>query len=52
MFAIAKWLMLIAFGVAALMSVWPGSPAWATIQDESCWAPDIEYPVPCDDDEE
>ncbi len=25
--------------------------ARATIQDDSCMEPDIEYPVPCDDDE-
>jgi hypothetical protein len=23
----------------------------ATIQDDSCIEPDIEYPVPCDDDD-
>ncbi len=26
--------------------------ARATIQDDSCIEPDIEYPVPCDDDED
>jgi hypothetical protein len=25
--------------------------ARATIQDESCIEPDVEYPVPCDDDD-
>lgn len=28
-----------------------GHPARATIQEESCIEPDVEYPVPCDDDE-
>jgi hypothetical protein len=29
------------------------TPAHATVQEsQSCWAPDIEYPVPCDDDED
>jgi hypothetical protein len=28
------------------------TPARATIQEESCWEPDIEYPVPCDDDDD
>jgi hypothetical protein len=26
-------------------------PARATIQEESCIEPDVEYPVPCDDDD-
>jgi hypothetical protein len=26
-----------------------GPPARATIQEESCVEPDIEYPVPCED---
>lgn len=28
-----------------------GHPARATIQEESCMEPDVEYPVPCDDDD-
>lgn len=27
-------------------------PAYATIQDDSCIYPDVEYPLPCDDDED
>jgi len=26
--------------------------ARATIQDESCVYPDVEYPIPCDDDDD
>lgn len=26
--------------------------ARATIQDDSCIYPDVEYPLPCDDDED
>lgn len=26
--------------------------AQATVQEESCIEPDIEYPVPCDDDDD
>lgn len=26
--------------------------AHATVQEESCIEPDVEYPVPCDDDED
>jgi hypothetical protein len=33
---------------AALVSA--SQPSDATIQEESCLEPDIEYPVPCDDD--
>ncbi len=28
------------------------STARATVQEESCIEPDIEYPVPCDDDDD
>jgi hypothetical protein len=28
-----------------------GHPASATIQEESCIYPDVEYPLPCDDDD-
>lgn len=28
-----------------------GPPASATIQEESCLYPDVEYPLPCDDDD-
>ena len=38
--------------VAAVVGVGPLASVRATIQEESCWDPDIEYPVPCDDDEE
>jgi hypothetical protein len=27
-------------------------PAHATIQEDSCIYPDVEYPLPCDDDED
>ena len=28
------------------------TPVRATIQPETCVAPDIEYPVPCDEDDD
>ena len=45
-----RWIVpLILTLVVALGSL---TPARATLQSESCWEPDIEYPVPCDDDED
>jgi hypothetical protein len=29
-----------------------GRPASATIQEDSCLYPDVEYPLPCDEDDE
>lgn len=29
----------------------PAGPACATIQDDSCIYPDVEYPMPCDDED-
>jgi len=43
-----KLVLFVAFG-AALLAAAP-SRCGATIQEESCIEPDIEYPVPCDDD--
>lgn len=40
--------LLVAAGLAAAAA----TGARATVQEESCIEPDIEYPVPCDDDED
>jgi len=38
--------------ILAYLAVVVAAPAArATIQEESCIEPDVEYPVPCDDDE-
>lgn len=29
-----------------------GRPASATIQEDSCLYPDVEYPLPCDEDDD
>jgi hypothetical protein len=42
---------LAALVVVAIASLPASTAVQATIQDESCWEPDIEYPVPCDDEE-
>lgn len=44
-------LLLVATGLAAAVIVATAVtlPARATIQEESCVEPDIEYPVPCED---
>ncbi|MGE3228359.1 MAG: hypothetical protein AB7J30_02865 [Hyphomicrobium sp.] len=40
-------------GLVVLSLVATMTPAArATIQDESCIYPDVEYPIPCDDDED
>jgi hypothetical protein len=45
----ASWLLaLLALG--ALLA--PVPRAAATIQEESCIYPDVEYPVPCDEDDD
>ena len=49
--AITKWFLVSAI-VVTVFSVGSLTPARATIQEESCWQPDIEYPVPCEDDED
>ncbi len=42
--------LLVATGLAAVLAVAAvAPPARATIQEESCVEPDIEYPVPCED---
>jgi hypothetical protein len=38
--------------LAACIGLLAHTPARATIQEESCIAPDIEYPVPCDEEED
>jgi hypothetical protein len=43
---------LLVIGVALAACAALPTSARATIQEESCWAPDIEYPVPCDEDDE
>lgn len=44
-------LLLVATGLAAavIAVAVTAPPARATIQEESCVEPDIEYPVPCED---
>lgn len=38
---------------AVVLSVALTPPARATVQDdEFCWDPDVEWPVPCDSDED
>jgi hypothetical protein len=36
--------------IACLIASGAATVARATIQEESCIEPDIEYPVPCDED--
>lgn len=36
---------------SALMILVTAPRAHATIQEESCIYPDVEYPLPCDDDD-
>ncbi len=38
--------------VLAGIVVCPTLDARATIQDDSCIYPDVEYPMPCDEDDE
>lgn len=41
---------LVTTGMAVVLAVATVTfPAQATIQEESCVEPDIEYPVPCED---
>jgi len=44
--AVCLFLVAVSLGVCAAVSA-----TRATIQEESCIEPDIEYPVPCDDEE-
>ena len=38
--------------VALMIAAASLAPAHATVQEsQSCWVPDIEYPVPCDDED-
>jgi hypothetical protein len=36
--------------IAGCLAACAASLAHATIQEESCIEPDVEYPVPCDED--
>ena len=45
----AAWLLAL-IALVALFA--PAPPAVATIQEESCIYPDVEYPLPCDEDDE
>jgi len=39
--------------VVVLFATGSLAPVHARVQEaQSCWEPDIEYPVPCDDDED
>lgn len=40
------------FLVALAIAEGRATPVRATIQPEMCIAPDIEYPVPCDEDDD
>jgi hypothetical protein len=42
---------LCALLASALLLVTAMPSARATIQEESCIYPDVEYPLPCDDDD-
>ena len=42
---------LTCFAALAIAEGW-ATAAIATIQPEMCVAPDIEYPVPCDEDDD
>jgi hypothetical protein len=44
-------LSVICFAALAFAEGLP-APVHATIQPEMCVAPDIEYPVPCDEDDD
>lgn len=48
--SVRKSLLVAAVALAALAASLPR--AHATIQEDSCIEPDIEYPVPCDDDDD
>lgn len=49
MIRLASWLLaLLALGAPLAHA----PPTAATIQEESCIDPDVEYPVPCDEDED
>ena len=37
--------------LVSCMAAWAAPHARATIQEESCIEPDVEYPVPCDDED-
>jgi hypothetical protein len=37
--------------IAGCLAACAASLAHATIQEESCIEPDVEYPVPCDDED-
>lgn len=47
----SKQAMIVALLVAAAALTAGLSTARATIQEESCIYPDVEYPMPCDDDD-
>jgi hypothetical protein len=49
-----RWIVPLVLTLVVTLVIAMGSltPARATVQAESCWEPDIEYPVPCDDDED
>lgn len=38
------------FALAALVRM-TAVPVWATVQEDDCIDPAIEYPVPCDEDD-
>jgi hypothetical protein len=43
----------VAFAMFALSAMAMVPRASATVQDGGmCWVPDVEFPVPCDDDDE
>ncbi len=37
--------------ILAAIAACPPEAARATIQDDSCIYPDVEYPMPCDDED-
>ncbi len=41
----------VALVVAGIVVCAPAPAARATIQDDSCIYPDVEYPMPCDDED-
>lgn len=42
----------VGFVLACIVSCSAAPAAHATIQEESCIYPDVEYPLPCDEDDE
>jgi hypothetical protein len=46
-----KW--IVSLALTLIVAAGSLAPARATVQEsQSCWEPDIEYPVPCDDDDD